>query len=271
MEERGSASDWDADMQAAKAAGIDAFALNIGTEQASFTQLGYAYQSAANNGMKVFISFDCSYWSNSDGDLMSSTIKQYAGNQGQLLIDNRALVSTFYEPTDGLDVGTIKANSGVNPYFMPNFDPEKITDDCDGLFSWRAWPNNGGPSPPDSNTNITTSDGDEAYVAALNGKPYIARESSTPEFYWCITPQSSDRLIAVSPWFSTHYGQEVSYAKNWVFGDELLWYNRWNEVLKLQQQYIELITWNDYGESHYLGPLSSPHHDDGASKWVNDM
>lgn len=34
---------------------------------------------------------------------------------------------------------------------------------------------------------------------------------------------------------------------------------------------IELKAWNDYGESHYIGPLSSPHNDDGASKWVNDM
>ena len=28
---------------------------------------------------------------------------------------------------------------------------------------------------------------------------------------------------------------------------------------------------NDYGESHYVGPLSSPHIDDGNSKWTNDM
>lgn len=34
---------------------------------------------------------------------------------------------------------------------------------------------------------------------------------------------------------------------------------------------MEIITWNDYGESHYIAPLSSNHEDDGASKWVNDM
>ena len=184
-------------MQAAKAAGIDAFALNIGTEQGSLTQLGYAYQSAANNGMKVFISFDCSYWSNDNAAQMSSTIQQYAGSGGQLLVDNRPFVSTFVG--DGLDIGTIKATSGVNPFFMPNFEPENMNDDCDGLFSWRAWPNNGNPSPPDSQTNITTSDGDEAYVAALNGKPYVARESPTPDFHWLLTPQFSDRLHSCVP------------------------------------------------------------------------
>ncbi|KAJ9478486.1 hypothetical protein VN97_g13194, partial [Penicillium thymicola] len=49
------ASDYDDDMKRAKYVGIDAFALNIGTDSYTDTQLGFAYQSAANNGMKVFI------------------------------------------------------------------------------------------------------------------------------------------------------------------------------------------------------------------------
>jgi len=36
-------------------------------------------------------------------------------------------------------------------------------------------------------------------------------------------------------------------------------------------RFLEIITWNDYGESHYIGPLSSKHTDDGNSKWANDM
>lgn len=34
---------------------------------------------------------------------------------------------------------------------------------------------------------------------------------------------------------------------------------------------VEILTWNDYGESHYIGPLKNKHTDDGASKWSNDM
>ena len=90
-----------------------------------------------------------------------------------------------------------------------------------------------------------------------------------------ISPSADAALIsadvAASPWFSTHYGPEVSYSKNWIFPADLLWYNRWAEILDLAPQYVEIITWNDYGESHYIGPLSSPHVDDGGSKWVNDM
>ncbi|KAF4763814.1 hypothetical protein HAV15_001197 [Penicillium sp. str.  len=89
-----------------------------------------------------------------------------------------------------------------------------------------------------------------AYKTALNGKPYIA---------------------SVSPWFSTHFGGDVSYIKNWVFPSGLLWYNRWREILATSPRFVELLTWNDYGESHYIDPLSSPHIDDGASKWVMGM
>lgn len=39
----------------------------------------------------------------------------------------------------------------------------------------------------------------------------------------------------------------------------------------MKPQFLEIVTWNDYGESHYIGPLSSKHNDDGCSKWVNDM
>jgi hypothetical protein len=45
----------------------------------------------------------------------------------------------------------------------------------------------------------------------------------------------------------------VSYSKNWLFKSESLWYDRWEQILSVQDQipYIEVVTWNDYGESHY--------------------
>lgn len=58
VSDRTSSTDYDADMQRANALGIDAFALNIGVDDFTDTQLNYAYESAANNNMSVFISFD---------------------------------------------------------------------------------------------------------------------------------------------------------------------------------------------------------------------
>ncbi len=56
-----------------------------------------------------------------------------------------------------------------------------------------------------------------------------------------------------------------------MFPGDLLWHRRWEDILTLKPDFIEIVTWNDYGESHYIGPLNSKHTDDGGSKWVNDM
>ncbi|KAJ5115620.1 CAZyme family GH71 [Penicillium atrosanguineum] len=234
---RRTTTDWDEDMQRANQLGIDAFALNIGVDSYTDQQLGFAYQSAARNSMKVFLSFDFNWWSTSQ-----------AAEIGEK--DCSVFVSSF--AGDGLDVGAVRGAAGVPIFFAPNFHPGSGADitSVDGLFNWMSWANNGRNKAPTQNSNISVSAGDQAYLAALAGRAYIA---------------------PVSPWFFTHYGPEVSYSKNWVFPSDLLWYNRWRDLLALQPRFIEIVTWNDYGESHYTGPLHSLHTDDGSSKWVNDM
>ncbi|KAL6721635.1 hypothetical protein ACLMJK_000739 [Lecanora helva] len=247
---RSSASDYDQDMQQAQAAGIDAFALNIGTDDYTETQLNYAYQSAANNGMSVFISFDFNWYKTSQTSDLGKLIKSYGGQSAQLKVDNKIVVSSFQG--DGLDLDAVASASGFarnDLFFALNLQPQNAGS-TDALFNWMAWPNNGNNKAPDAGNNFSVSDGDKTYMNALGGKPYVA---------------------PVAAWFSTHYGPEVSYSKNWVFPSDLLWFQRWTEILTLAPQFLEIITWNDYGESHYVGPLNSPHTDDGNSKWVNDM
>ncbi|PQE23747.1 alpha-13-glucanase mutanase protein [Rutstroemia sp. NJR-2017a BBW] len=249
--ERVGPQDFDDDMKRAKSLGIDAFALNIGVDPYTDQQLGYAYQSAANNGMKVFISFDFNWWNpSSQAAQIGQKIAQYASLPAQLFVDGKAFASSF--AGDQLDVAAMRSAAGIPVFFAPNFHPEQGTDfsKIDGALNWLAWPNNGDNKAPTPGHNVTVEDGDTAYINALAGKPYIA---------------------PVSPWFSTHFGPEVPYSKNWIFPSDLLWYQRWNEILTMGPRFLEIITWNDYGESHYIGPLNSLHFDDGNSKWVNDM
>ncbi|CAN8097837.1 unnamed protein product [Discula destructiva] len=248
--DRTSAADFDADMQRAKALGIDAFALNIGVDPYTDTQLGYAYQSAADNDMKVFISFDFNWYTTSQGTAVGQEIAKYADLPAQLIVDGKVFASSF--AGDGVDVSAIRSAAGRDIFWAPNFHPGSADfSEIDAALNWLAWPNNGDNKAPTAVSNVTVQDGDDAYIAELG---------------------SLDKYIApVSAWFSTHYGPEVSYSKNFVFPSDLLWYNRWNEILSLGPRFLEIITWNDYGESHYIGPLSSPHYDDGNSKWTNDM
>lgn len=44
------------------------------------------------------------------------------------------------------------------------------------------------------------------------------------------------------------------YADKFCSGDNL-WYARWREILFVEPEFVEIISWNDYGESHYIDPL----------------
>ncbi|KAF8144305.1 glycoside hydrolase family 71 protein, partial [Mycena galopus ATCC 62051] len=245
-------SDWEADMNLAKAMGIDAFALDIGKDTYNDQQLGYAYAAAASVGFKVFISFDFSYWTSSDVSTMATYMQTYATEPAQFKYNNAAFVSSFIG--DGYPYRTLESQSGITLFACPNWQPGSFVNNAnaDCGMNWSgAWPNTNN-NPLDA--NITTSS-DEQYISDLGGKPY---------------------MMPVSPWFNKHYGVN-SYNQNWIFYSDWLWQSRWDEVLQLQPQFVEILTWNDFSESHYIGPLhgnNSPLYaggSTGASQWVNGM
>jgi len=76
---------------------------------------------------------------------------------------------------------------------------------------------------------------------------------------------------AVSPWFFTHYGLD-SFNKNFVFlSDQHLYSKRWESIISSRDQFdiVEVITWNDYGESHYVGPIKGSQPNSQA--WTDGM
>lgn len=173
---RGSPSDYDADMQRAKSLGIDAFALNIGTDGYTDQQLGYAYQWAANNGMKVFISFDFNwYHDTSDASAVGSKIAQYGSLPAQLKIDNKVFVSSF--AGDQLNIAAVKSAAGLDLMIVPNWHPQYGTDltPIDGALNWMGWDNDGNNKAPKPGQTVTVADGDNIYLSKLGSKYYLAR------------------------------------------------------------------------------------------------
>jgi glucan endo-1,3-alpha-glucosidase len=72
-------------------------------------------------------------------------------------------------------------------------------------------------------------------------------------------------MAAASPWFYTHYS-----SKNWFYGgDNHLYASRWEELIANRDKVdiVELISWNDYGESHYMGPIEGAQ--PGSQAWVD--
>jgi hypothetical protein len=125
-------------MTRAKALGIDAFALNIGVDSYTDTQLNFAYNSAARNGMKVFISFDFNwYHPATDAVAVGQKIAQYASHPAQLMVDGKVFASSF--AGDGLDVTAMRNAAGVPVFWAPNVHPG--TGDftaVDGALNWMA-------------------------------------------------------------------------------------------------------------------------------------
>jgi hypothetical protein len=56
-------------------------------------------------------------------------------------------------------------------------------------------------------------------------------------------------MMPVSLWFYTNLP-----SKNWLWRGDNLWHQRWNEVVDLQPELVEILTWNDWGKSHYISP-----------------
>lgn len=121
-------------MKRARDAGIDAFALNIGIDSYTDQQLDFAYQSAADNGMKVFISFDFNWFSTGNPTVVGQKIAKYGSKPGQLLVDGRVFASSF--AGQGLDTAAVKSAAGSNVFFVPNYYPGASQNALDGAFNW---------------------------------------------------------------------------------------------------------------------------------------
>ena len=238
-----SPGDWQNDISLAKAAGIDGFALNIATQDSyTDTVLQTAYAAAESvGGFSLFLSFDYASggpWQASD---VVSKINSYSGQAAQFQYQGKTFVSTF-EGTDNInDWSSIK--SQTNCYLVPDWTslgPAGFGTQAsvaDGAFSWDAWP---------EGASDMTDDEDQAWQSMLGSRPY---------------------MMGVSPWFYTNLAQ---WDKNWLWRGADLWHDRWQQVIELQPDLVEIITWNDYGESHYIGPVYAAGVPQGAD-YVTDV
>ncbi|TFB03371.1 Mutanase [Trichoderma ghanense] len=240
--------DWIDEIQQAQAVGIDGFALNCAPPWVdSYTpkQLDNAYTAAQQLNFKMFISFDFAYWSNGDTGNITSLVGKYAAHPAQAMFNGGALVSTFVG--DSFNWNAVKSALGSQKLtVIPNMqDPASLGSvssqlGIDGAFSWYAWPTDGGNSVI---KGPMTTVWDLRYIQGLGGRPYMA---------------------PVSPWFSTHFN-----TKNWVFICEEQPVRRWQQILDMKPALVEIITWNDFGESHYISGSEPNHSDDGSSQWAN--
>ncbi|KAK2788541.1 hypothetical protein FQN52_006654 [Onygenales sp. PD_12] len=234
-------TEWESDIKLAKDAHIDGFALNI-APQDTYTDavLQNAYDAASSIGnFTLFLSFDYLSGGPWPVDRVIKTVNTYKNNPAQFNYHDKPFVSTFEGVNNFQDWPSIKASTGC--FFVPSWTsigPEGlkgVMDTIDGAFSWDAWAEGAASKSPDS---------DEAWMNVLGDKPY---------------------MMPVAPWFYTNLPQ---WGKNWLWRGDDLWYDRWQQAIELQPAMVEIITWNDYGEAHYIGPIHESGIPDGAAEYV---
>lgn len=241
--------DWITDLFQIREAGFDAVALNIGPDcwQAASVALAYRAASRLNNDLKLFFSLDMTVWPQggaADAQKLANLINKYVDHPAQFKYQKKPFISTFagdqYPGSFGRPTvcagwkyfrSLISTANTTGTYFIPGFFPangnvSNVIDCVDGLFQWNsAW----------SLTNDTVTD------------------SSDRDWMEKLGPNKS-YMPGVSPTFFTHYNSSTL-PKNWVYNAGNNYARRWSQVAVLPSvKFVEVATWNDYGESHYIGP-----------------
>ncbi|KAK0100857.1 hypothetical protein ONS95_007304 [Cadophora gregata] len=114
------AADWESDINAAKAAHIDAFAMNFARNEAT-TDIALPAAFAAADKLKfgLFFSFDYAANCTFPKESVIKYINDYAGRPSYYRYNGKPFVSTFEGPDSAADWKTIKASTGC--HFVPDW------------------------------------------------------------------------------------------------------------------------------------------------------
>jgi len=237
---------YEREIQAAQAAGIDGFALNLGAYDDP-TQLYYnnrvamIYEAAEQlgTGFKLFFSIDF----NGTNEIIDA-VQTYAQRTNTFLWNGSVVLSTYAH--NGLPWAYIRgqlSTNGVNTFFIPYLYSTPMHElpayadgvgilstwgnALDGLFLWAA-----GGNP---NLLVQCNLGyNQACIEA--GKPFMA--TFAPTYWGCVQTTLARR------YYESQGGEGTAM--------------QWNSIITNQPDWVEICTWNDFNESTYVSPVDNP-------------
>lgn len=230
------------DVTDAIAMGLDAFIINVSDLVSSWSLncVKYLFTAAEAQSFKLFFSWDMSVISSPDAVL--SLMEQYASSSAYYTFNGRPVTTTFIggsfsSSTWQSSYKDALADKDIDTYFIPDFDDVNPGDNffdkfpvADGTLCW-------GCSWADPSTavgvavNVSTSL-DQVYIDAC---------------------EASDKTYMMG--LSTHQYKHMDTTNNWYRSGGANVGRRIEQILKTQPDFVEIITWNDAGEGHYIGNL----------------
>ncbi|KAI9648601.1 hypothetical protein NHQ30_003238 [Ciborinia camelliae] len=230
------------------ALGVDAFALNLAVTLDSsnswaVSTVASLFKYAQTHNFKLFFSFDMTGFTAPSQFI--PILKTYVTNSAYYTYSGQPFVSTFNGGASTYTFGQATVNdgwkvelqevmsaSGHPIYFIPSFQDVSASSSffttqfpsLNGTFNWNSWPTDTAGSVPVNTIDDTT------YQTAA--------KASNKGF-----------MMGISPLQFKH----ISASQNWYRRGESNLEIRFGQILSLQPDFIEFQTWNDAGESHYMG------------------
>lgn len=138
------------------------------------------------------------------------------------------------------------STAGTPVYFVPSFQDLTPTTSffenfpsLHGAFNWNAW-----PYTTDGTVAVPTKE-DEVYIesaAAVNAEAALTKRDDG-------SATNKTFMMGISPLQFKH----LDSSNNWYRRGEENLEVRFGQALSMQPDFIEFQTWNDAGESHYMG------------------
>jgi glucan endo-1,3-alpha-glucosidase len=250
----GSIDGYKQDIKDAQEMGVDGFALNTGAWDVNYQQnMARLFQAASELGtdFKFFISIDrCCGLTDQE---MLAMIKSYVNHLNYFKYNDRPLLSAWAGGggVAGRDwwinsiLNPLK-NSGYNMYFVPYMfttDYDESPDYNKYLSNYNTWWKNflngyfyfGAVGlPAYTEPSLLTTGEAAAKVFHDNGNTYMGTVSP---YYWGEKQTSAGRR-----YYEYHGGEGIA--------------AQWKSLLDIQKpEWIELTTWNDWGEGSYFSPM----------------
>ncbi|KAF2493190.1 glycoside hydrolase family 71 protein [Lophium mytilinum] len=259
-----SQTEWETDIKSAKQIGIDGFGWQA-------DRIDDAFTVAAAQDFKIMHSFDMNYASGQDDcptgvawntSYMVDKLSKHATSDAAFKWNGDVLVSTFGGELYGNDFfaslksAASSAGLGISlapaldDYSMaaqsdPQTEASKVISDypsVDGFLNWQAWPLN-------EHANLTTA-ADTAFKSAFSN-----------------AGRTGPYIMAVSPW----QFKDLNEWGNWLQYSDTLFDYRWKDAINtVKPDIIEILTWNDFPESHYIRDLPPASETGPASMQMGD-
>ena len=220
--------DYTNDINKAKAAGIDAFAVNYGAVNAAWpyfeNYLDIMYKTAEKLNFKLFLCMDTTSVSNAAMVVNLTNFYATSSAQAKDSSGNIFLSSFSVNPPAWNWQTDVINNIKVPVTFLPGTiseDAQHTASTNQGLppFTW--------VHPASSTPQENATDTQFASQRSSNGKAWMA---------------------GIAPWFFKRLGAD----QNWLHAqDSGIWIDRWMNLLKLKPNYIEIVTW-------YISPQHPP-------------